>query len=509
MLDKFDTPSSDHQAMCGYWDMVTALMGGAETMRAAGKAYLPKFVNESEADYELRRKNAKFTNIFRDIVESLAAKPFSKEVKLKNADADAQIETFIEDVDARGNHLHVFASSLFFEGIKSAVQWVLVDYNGDMNSTASLAAQKANGVRPYWVSISPSRLLAAYSAMIDGKEQFYHVRIKEDVIEIEDGLEVPKERIRILERPYLEGKFGAPVWRLMEKQAVGAVKTSSWAEIKSGTITIGVIPLVPFITGRRKEMTWQFDPALRDAADLQVELYQQESGMKYAKESAAFPMLAANGVEPPMNPDGKTVASIPVGPKAVLFAPPYGDGNHGEWTFIEPDATSLRFLADDIKETIAQLRELGRQPLTAQTGNLTVVTTMFAADKANTVIQAWALNLKDALENALRFTALWMKLTYEPEVEIFTDFDIGLSDDKGPETLAKARETGDLSQKTYWEELQRRNILGPNFSADEEEIRLESELPGDPSEQDLMDAGTDAGNASARAGKPNPAQESA
>ena len=69
-----------------------------------------------------------------------------------------------------------------------------------------------------------------------------------------------------------------------------------------------------------------------------------------AKESAAFPMLAGNGVDAPMMPDGKTVASIPVGPKAVLYAPPNSDGNHGEWTFIEPDATSLRFLADDIKD---------------------------------------------------------------------------------------------------------------------------------------------------------------
>jgi hypothetical protein len=85
---------------------------------------------------------------------------------------------------------------------------------------------------------------------------------------------------------------------------------------------------------------------------------------------------------------------------------------------IEPDATSLKFLAEEIEKTIQQMRELGRQPLTAQTGNLTVVTTQFAAQKGNSAIQAWALNLKDAMENALRYTAMWLKEEAEAEFEL-------------------------------------------------------------------------------------------
>lgn len=105
---------------------------------------------------------------------------------------------------------------------------------------------------------------------------------------------------------------------------------------------------------------------------------------------------------------------VPVGPKSVLFAPPAGDGTHGEWDFIEPSAASLTFLAKDVEATEKQLRELGRQPLTAQTGNLTVVTTDFAAQKGNSAIQAWCLNLKDALEEALRLTCLWLGDSSKP-----------------------------------------------------------------------------------------------
>jgi hypothetical protein len=180
------------------------------------------------------------------------------------------------------------------------------------------------------------------------------------------------------------------------------------------------------------------------------------------------------------------MVQVPVGHKAVLAAPPNGDGNHGEWNFISPDPAGPMFLAADVKESIAQLRELGRQPLTAQTGNITVITAAFAGDKANSVIQAWALGLKDSLENALRLTALWLKQKFEAEVEIDTDFDLSLKDEKGPDTLMKMRQSGDLSQATLWSEMKRRGTLSDNFDAEEEAMNL---LDEQPNADDVLAAG--------------------
>jgi len=188
-------------------------------------------------------------------------------------------------------------------------------------------------------------------------------------------------------------------------------------------------------------------------------------------------------VTPETGPDGFPLP-VKLGPKAVLYAVPSGSGGHGisHWGFIEPSATSLRFLADDIKETIQNLRELGRQPLTAQTGNLTVITTAFAAQKGNSAIQAWAINLKDALEKALALTAMWLKEDQRAKVTINTDFDVGLEDDKSQPTLLAMRASGDLSQRTFWHEMRRRGILSPEFDVDTEDERLLDELPGDVEE---------------------------
>lgn len=198
-------------------------------------------------------------------------------------------------------------------------------------------------------------------------------------------------------------------------------------------------------------------------------------------------------VQPNVGADQKPLP-VPVGPKSVLYAPPFSgeSTSHGEWTFIEPTAASLKFLADDVKRTEDQLRELGRQPLTAQTGNLTVVTTAFAAQKGNSAVQAWALNLKDALEQAFVFTAKWLRIdeASAPSVKVFSDFDIGLNDDKGPETLTNMRSSGpngqpDISQRTLWSEMQRRGVLAGDFDADKEEQAILDEMPDDDSDEDL------------------------
>jgi hypothetical protein len=154
-----DNPSSDYAAMLPYWQMVEAINGGAETMRAAGELYLPRMTNESPEDYRLRRKYAPFTNIYRDVSRNLASKPFGREAKLE-AGARQPFVDLCEDIDAQGNSFHVFASTAFQHGLDKAIDWILVDYTNaplpGEGKVRSIAEEKAAGHRPYWVHIPPS-----------------------------------------------------------------------------------------------------------------------------------------------------------------------------------------------------------------------------------------------------------------------------------------------------------------------------------------------------------------
>ena len=465
--------SADSAAMLEYWDLTDTIVDGVNAMRLAGERYLPKFTDEESKDYDYRLKCVKMTNVYRDAVEGLASKPFEQEVALAKDDnkgAPPEVETFIEDVDGAGNNLTVFASATFFNGINSAIDWIFVDHPPINPTVRSRADAKATGARPYWSHVLGRNVLEARAKVINGKETLTYVRI------YEPG---KPDHVRIFTRD----DNGVVRWELL-------VKKADWRDVEGGRtqfdseaggiVTIGRIPLVPFITARRDGRTFKLFPAMRDAADLQVNLYQSESGLEFAKKLTAYPMLAGNGVRPMMEADGKSVKKLAVGPGRVLYAPPDNGGNAGSWTYVEPSAQSLEFLAKDIDATIKQLRELGRQPLVATMG-ITTIQAGMAAGKAKSAVGTWALSLKDALENAMVLTCLFMGVnvaTYDPVLSVYTDFD-EFTEGKDLDALAAARSNGDLSQETYWSEMKRRRVLSDEFDPETERARLLKEVPGD------------------------------
>lgn len=483
-----DTTSSDYDAMLPYLIKSQTVLDGADAVRASAEL-LPRFPRESDEDYEYRRANAKFTNIFRDICENLASKPFAKQLALAKESSGTRIAQLCEDIDGRGNHIHVFAQNTFFTGLAKAVDWILVDYT-NVPSGITLADERAIGARPYWVPIPAEKLLAVYSDYVAGKEIITHARILESAIEQDGWGEKEVVRVRVFNRAKLSKDTYDPatfkLYERVESEDSAGKKTQSWDLVDEGDISIEIIPLVPFSTGRRIEGTWQFRPALQDALDLQIEHYHQETDLKMVRQMACYPTLTGNGVDPPVNEDGEP-ERISRSPGVVLYTPPSLDGKAaGSWSYIEPSGTTLTFGASQVEATEKQLREIGRQPLTAGSGNITVVTSAFASQKSSSAVQMWALALKDVLEQALKITCMWLEEEREPEVEIYTDFAIELETGSAMERLIKMRSNGDLSQETLWQEAQRRGELSAEFDAEEEKKRLLDEAPDPDTQDDLL-----------------------
>jgi hypothetical protein len=474
--------------MLPYWDLTDDIVAGYDIVKARGTKYLPKFSTESQDDYKDRLELTEFTNVYRDIVEALSGKPFEEEITLVEETDDTtgeatplpdNIKEFAEDVDGAGNNLTSFAAATFFNGINSAIDWIYVDYpKVDTSVVRSVQQLKDEGIRPFWSHVLGRNVLEVRSEIIGGKELLTYMRIWEPGF---------PNHVRLFERDI----DGVVMMGLFEEVLSPNGLKKTYILIDSAEITIGVIPLVPFITGRRDGRTWKFFPVMRDAADLQIQLYQQESGLKFAKTMTAYPMLAANGINPTKGPDG-TPQKLAVGPNRVLYSQRDGtSGNYGSWAYVSPDAACLTFLKADVKETMDQLRELGRQPLTAQSGNLTVITTAYAAGKARTAVGAWSLRLVNTLENAMDLTCMWLAMKsdeYEPVVSIYDEYDDFSTDQSSDLTALKdARASRDLSHENYMKELKRRNVLRPDFNLVENTTQLLNETPSDNT--DVVDDG--------------------
>jgi hypothetical protein len=493
-----DKPSSDYLAMLDYWQTVDDMNSGTQAMRDGGERYLPKFASEDLDTYKDRRDHAVFTNLHGDIVENLSDRPFAKEVAV--LEGSDQIKALCEDIDGQGNNLHNFAATYFHNGVDYGIDWIFVDYTrteayiidaSGQPRRKSVLEERQSGARPYWVRVAAREMIAVYSAVINGEEDYVHCRMIERLVMRNGWDEVEVIQVRELNRDPIYNADGNVigyddatyrVWQQKDQRIQQGTryitKKAIWTVIDEGMIAIGVIPIVPLVIGERIGTGWRLKPAMKAVVDKQLEYYEQENGLKNIKTLTAYPMLSASNVAPEKD-DAGNIKKAPVGPRAVLYAPPTEVGA-GKWEIIEPAATSMTFLRGELTEMEKHLRELGRQPLTQQSsGNMTTIAAASSSTKGNSAIQRWALLCKDALENALYLTALWLNDTVEPTVQVHTDFPLEDAGDDGFDHVAAMRKDGDLSQVTLWAEGKRRKILSDEFDPDKEAKLLEEEQPSD------------------------------
>lgn len=526
--DEFGQPnvqSSSYRSMRSYWDLIDAILGGVEAMRAAGERYLPRFQEENRQSkdsqgrsydpYDLRRRKAPFTNIYEDISISLASKPFAKRCTLDDSTPE-NYKKIAENIDGMGNNLHVFAQDVYRVALDYAITWILVEFvkatPAADGKPLSIAQEQEQGLRPYFVHVHSTRMLAVYSDYLDGVEIFTECRIHEPIIVVNNFVEYAVDQVRVLFRPVLtrdpQGKaltYGGAEFILYRSIVDQQTSQSTWQIVDAGPLSIGVIPIVPFITGTRRLGTWTIEPALRGIAWMQVDEFQQESNLQNVMDLTCFPMLAGQGVTPPKE------GSIVVGPRTVLYAPMSGSGQAGRWEVIEPAGTSIGAVTKRLEDTRNEMRDLGKQPLTMQ--NLTVITTGQVAVKANSVSQKWAIMFKDTMEQAFKFMAMWLgDKTTSPKVNVFTDFGVVLDDGKGFDAALNMNKAGILSNENTLKVGVRYGYLPDDFDYKENDKQLAEQAANAPPVGGMIDPATGlpvdpvTGQVIVQKGKPPPAK---
>ena len=151
-----------------------------------------------------------------------------------------------------------------------------------------------------------------------------------------------------------------------------------------------------------------------------------------------------------------------------------GGAGRIEVKYCEPQAGSIAQLRANRKDLQDEMRLLGLQPLLPAKGLIqaTATGTAINARKAHSAVQAWALGLKDALEQVLDLMARWGGVSGRAGVLVHTDFEVTLRGSEDIGELRAMRALGELSRRSYWGELGRRGFLGPQFDPQREEDLL-------------------------------------
>lgn len=450
------TPSSAYLRMAPRWRMIDVLLGGTETMRAAGDEFLPQYDNETNKNYEARKARATLLNMTEQTLDTLAGKPFREAIVL-GEDVPTPIVDLSEDIDMQGNNLQAFCRTWFREGWAKGFSHVLVEHptpeektDGDgVPVVRTLDDDRREGLRPFWVHIKPECLIAAYSMVEFGQEVLTHVRILERTVERIGWAEVEKVRVRVLE---------PGLWQLWAPNEKG----TEWAIEDEGTSALGYIPLVTFYAGKRSGLM-ECKPPLTDLAFLNVAHWQSSSDQRNVLTVSRFPILAASGVAA----DQK----VNIGPNNFLTT----EDVQGKWYYVEHTGAAISAGATDLSSLEDQMASYGAEFLRKKPGDETATGRALDSAESSSYLASTVRDFQDCVEQAMQFTADWLSLDAGGSVTINADVDLSEADSAEMDTLLKMRAARDISRKTLLGEMQSRGVLSDDFDEEADAELLQEE----------------------------------
>lgn len=458
------TPSASYMYMFPKWELISTVIGGTATMRAAKEKYLPRHQYESSESYNERLSRATLKNYTGRTLENLTSKAF-RDPPLLGDDVPEVIKALMEDVDLEGNAFLVFARSWFKTSIERCFGFVLVDYSRTEalpGQVRTLDDDRKEGVRPFWRLIDAIDMLYLRAEKIGGEYQIVEARIREWETFKKGWGDETKERIRVL----TPGAF-----ELYEKQQTKKNAKPKWIRIDQGPMSLGYVPLVSFYTD--KTSICEGKPPLEDLAYLNVEHFQSSADQRSILTVARFPILAVSGASN-ADPNGQPVV---IGPKQWLsVADP-----QGRIYYVEHAGNAIAAGRIDLEDLEDQMASYGSEFLRKRPGSSSATGRALDSAEAISPLMAWGMDFKDALELALQYTADWLKLGKDKggTVNYQIKPDVSVGESKELDTLDSARDRRDLSRKAYLKELQRRDILSPEFDEAEDQKEIDKEPPSD------------------------------
>jgi hypothetical protein len=454
--NKVNTPSIEYRQMSEQWDLLHDLLGGTKTMRQAREKWLMMEPREQDIAYRNRLQRTYLYNAFRDTVEKLVSKPFSRPVTTQG-NLPERLESMLQNMDMTGRDITQFSRDLFTAGVTYGLSHVLVDFP-QFAPTATLADERASGVRPLFVHVPPTNLIGwRTETQENGEQMLVQARIYEKKIEAygEYG-DRECEYIRV---------YTPDSWQLWKRDKAD---TDDYLLMDEGTHTFGGIPLATFYVSRTGMAT--ATPPLNDLAWLNLAHWQSMSDQRNVLRFARVGLLFAAGFS-----DEEMEEGLTIGPNQLIRS----TNEAAKVSYVEHKGEAIKSGQEDLDKLEDRMKVLGLQPLVSRTGNQTATGRALDESRTHTAIQAWIRSLENTLRQAFEMAAKWVKLEIEDDfsIDINNDFGLSVRAAEDIESLIEMRKTGEVSRETFLREIKRRGLLSEAVDIETEMLTIEDEGP--------------------------------
>lgn len=448
------------------------LVGGTEAMRAAGEKYLPKEIAETATRYENRIKRSVLTNFYNDTVKEIVSKVFSKPIEL-GQDMSETTKGWCENIDLNGSNLDTFAQQVFKDALEDAgIGFIYVDMPQSIPG-ATLAAERALNIRPYFTFVRARDVLGWKTQTIDNVERLTQFRIAETATKPnpdDEFTEICVNRVRVIEPNRV---------RVYEEVETDGKK--DWIIVQDIAVTIGEVPVSVCYLNKTGFMTAL--PPLEDLGWLNLLHWQSSSDQRNILHVARVPILFGKGFEEDKQ--------IEISSSAMVKC----ENVESDLKFVEHNGNAIDSGRADLQDIEQLCRDFGLCLFMPRSGSQTATGQAINAADTYSMVQSWALAMGDCIEQAFVFAARWIRQDADTagSVTMNTDYGITAQSATDLDTLNKARTSGDISRKTYLSELKRRDVLSSavDIEAELDAIENEGPPPGNDDDGDVSPPGID------------------
>ena len=398
------------------WEIMKAVTNGTEYLRDNSEAFLPLEPREDYTAYLSRVNRAVFSPYTQRLIRAATGLIMRKPITLIGD--SYWTDVFAKDVDGCGSDLDEYARRVLICSLTYGQSHILVDYPAPTGAL-SLAEERAQNRRPYWIEIDPTNI---YGWRLDREVNYgslIQVRIAEKaVVPSGEFGEQVFDQVRVIE----PGKFSiyrkvSPKKDLINLQDTtyagnfdGPENEKDYELVDSGAFSLGEVPLVSVYSGKTDTLTSK--PPLLDIAYLNLAHFQRQADLIHSLHVASQPMLVLEGWD-----DQTKDMSI-----SVNYAMATQPGN--KVYYVEPASSAFEAQTNEIQELQLQMATLGISTLSQQ---------KFVAESAdarrldrvdtNSMLSMVSLELEQKLQKVFNLSANYLGIE-PPEVKISRDFDI-------------------------------------------------------------------------------------
>jgi hypothetical protein len=460
-----DSKHSSYEHGAAKWARCRDAVAGQDAVHAAGEKYLPKLKDQEKADYEAYKCRATYFNATGRTLDGLVGMVFRKAPVVVMPTA---MEVVANDIDLAGTTLIGQAEKVVREVLDVGRVGLLVEFPRVEEQPSTLAQAAAKNLRPYTSTYPAESIINWKAQRVNNVMQLVLVVLMEDYEVSNDGFESKTDKqLRALS--LTESGYQQQVYR---KKEGGNNKAAEW--IPSGGPIIPLInnkPLnfIPFFAfgPNSNDLTMQ-DPPLLDLVDLNLAHYRVCADYEHGCHFTGLPMLFLAGIE---LKDGEKVS---LGSQTALIS---RDPN-AKGVFIEFTGQGMGALEHNLESKEKQMAAIGARMLEQQKAGVESEGAMLLRSNGETSMLASISNLvSQGFTRMLAFMAEWADVKGDISIKLNTDFmPKGMTSTELAE-LTKAMQSGAISFETYFENLQRGEIISADKSPEDEKELIAEDGP--------------------------------